>query len=60
MRSIYARLGGHDVVGVAVDRLFDRLLGDPELAPYFIGKDVERHVRHVRPFVSAALGGPEL
>jgi hemoglobin len=60
MPSIYARLGGDDVVRPAVDQLYDRLLGDPELAHYFIGKDVNRHARHVRPFIAAALGGPEL
>ena len=60
MPSIYARLGGHDAVKLAVDRLFERLIGDPELAPYFADKDIDRHARHVRPFIAAALGGPEL
>jgi hemoglobin len=60
MPSIYARLGGQDAVKLAVDRLFERLIGDPELAPYFADKDVDRHARHVRPFIAAALGGPEL
>jgi hemoglobin len=60
MPSIYARLGGHDAVKLAVDQLFERLIADPELAPYFADKDVDRHSRHVRPFIAAALGGPEL
>jgi len=60
MPSIYARLGGSDAVVLAVDRLYERLVGDPELAPYFAGQDAERHLRHVRPFIAAALGGPEL
>jgi hemoglobin len=60
MPSIYARLGGHDAVELAVNQLFDRLIGDPELARYFAGKDVDGHARHVRPFIAAALGGPEL
>jgi len=60
MPSIYDRLGGHAAVKLAVDQLYDRLIGDPELAPYFAGKDVSRHARHVRPFIAAAVGGPEL
>jgi hemoglobin len=60
MPSIYARLGGHDAVTLAVEQLFDRLTADSELAPYFADKDVDRHARHVRPFIAAALGGPEL
>ena len=60
MSSTYARLGGHDAVKLAVEQLFDRLIADPELAPYFADKDVGRHARHVRPFIAAALGGPEL
>jgi hemoglobin len=60
MPSLYDRLGGPDAVRLAVDRLFDRLVTDPELARYFAAKDVGRHVRHVRPFIAAAIGGPEL
>ena len=60
MPSIYDRLGGHDAVMLAVDQLYDRLIGDPQLAPYFAGRDIGRHARHVRPFIAAAVGGPEL
>lgn len=58
--SIYDRLGGHGAVGLAVDRLYARLIADPELAPYFAGRDVGRLARHARPFIAAAIGGPEL
>jgi hemoglobin len=58
MPSIYDRLGGRDAVRIAVDQLYDRLLADPELAPYFAGQDLERLARHVRPFIAVAAGGP--
>jgi hemoglobin len=60
MPSIYAQLGGAGAVNVAVDRLYERLVADPELAPYFAGRDVDRLARHMRPFIAAALGGPEI
>lgn len=60
MPSIYDRLGGHDAVKLAVDRLYERLVADPELAPYFAGTDLNRLARHMRPFFAAAVGGPDL
>jgi hemoglobin len=60
MPSLYDRLGGRDAVRLAVDQLYDRLVADPELAPYFTGKDIGRLTRHMRPFIAAAVGGPEL
>jgi hemoglobin len=60
MPSIYSRLGGGDAVNLAVEQLYDRLVADDELAPYFAGTDVDRHARHVRPFIAVALGGPEI
>ena len=60
MRSLYARLGDHDAITAAVDSLYDRFRGDPELAPYFAGTDVARLKRHMRPFIAAAVGGSDL
>jgi hemoglobin len=60
MPSIFDRLGGHDAVNLAVDRLYARLLEDAELAPYFAGRDVDRLARHMRSFLAAAVGGPGL
>jgi truncated hemoglobin YjbI len=56
MPSIYVRLGGHDAVKLAVDQLFERLIADPERAPYFAGKDVDRRATSARssPRPSAA------
>jgi hemoglobin len=56
--SIYAALGGATAVSAAVDDFYDRVLGDPELAGYFTGLDVNRVKAHQRMFMTAALGGP--
>ena len=56
--SIYAAIGGAPAVSAAVDDLYRRVLGDPALAGYFAGVDVDRVKAHQRLFVAAALGGP--
>ena len=60
MPSVYAKLGGAGAVKLTVEQLYDRLVADGELAPYFAGKDVDRLGRHMRLFIAAALGGPEI
>jgi hemoglobin len=56
--SIYAAIGGAPAVAAAVDDFYRRVLGDPELAGYFTGIDVQRVKAHQRIFLAAALGGP--
>jgi hemoglobin len=60
MASIYDQIGGGPAVAAAVDDLYARILGDRELAPYFTGIDMARQTTHLRAFVAAALGGPQL
>jgi hemoglobin len=60
MASIYDQIGGGPAVAAAVDDLYARVLGDRELARYFAGIDMTRQKRHLRAFVAAALGGPQL
>jgi hemoglobin len=55
--TLHDLLGG-DAVRAVVDGLYDRLLADPVLAPYFRGTDMRAHRRHVARFVAAAAGGP--
>jgi hemoglobin len=43
-----------------VDGLYERLLADPVLAPYFTATDMERLKRHMRAFLAVALGGGDL
>jgi NTE family protein len=58
--SIYDSIGGAAAVRAAVDDFYDRVLADPELAPFFDGTDMRRLKAHQRSFVAAAIGGPEL
>jgi hemoglobin len=55
--TIYERLGGLVSIDVTVDQFYDRLVGDPELAPFFDRVDLD-HVRaHQKAFLAMALGG---
>ena len=54
--SIYDQIGGMAAVGATVDELYARVLGDPKLAPFFEGLDMERQRSHMRTFIAAALG----
>jgi len=56
--TIYERLGGEVSIDVAVDRFYERVVADPELAPFFGGVDVRRLRAHQKAFLAMALGGP--
>lgn len=58
--SIYDEIGGAGSVAAAVDDFYQRLLADPELAPFFADVDLRRLKAHQRAFIAAALGGPEI
>jgi hemoglobin len=58
-RSLYALVGGGPAVTAAVDGLYERILDDPELAPYFAGVGIDQLKAHQRAFITTALGGPE-
>jgi hemoglobin len=60
MASIYDDIGGSAAVAVAVDDLYERILADHELAPYFTRVDMRRQKTHMRAFMAAALGGPDI
>jgi hemoglobin len=57
--SIYEAIGGSTAVPAVVDDFYDRVLGDPRLAPYFAGTEVQRIKTHQRAFIAAAIGGPD-
>ena len=60
MASVYDQIGGKAAVSAAVDGLYERLLADPALAPYFADTDMERQKRHMRAFMAVALGGADI
>jgi hemoglobin len=57
--SIYEMIGGASSVSLAIDDFYQRVLGDPTLATYFEGIDINRLKAHQRAFFTAALGGPD-
>jgi hemoglobin len=57
--SDYEAVGGGSAVSTVVNDFYDRVLGDPQLAPYFEGVDLARLKRHQALLVTQVLGGPE-
>jgi hemoglobin len=60
MASVYDEIGGGEAVAAAVDHFYGRVLGDPELTPYFGETDMRRQKGHMRAFLATALGGPDV
>ena len=60
MASNYDEIGGKAAVAAAVDVFYGHVLADPVLAPYFGGTDMRRQQSHMRAFLAAALGGPQI
>jgi hemoglobin len=54
----YDLIGGGRAVSAVVDRFYELVLADPELAPYFTSTDMNRLKRHQVLLVSQVLGGP--
>jgi len=54
--SLYDQLGGEPAIATVVDIFYDKALGDPALAAYFTGVDLDRLKRHQRRFIAQALG----
>lgn len=58
MTSRYEELGGGPVMHDVVERLYDRLLDDEQVAGYFATVDMPRLKRHQVLLLSQLLGGP--
>jgi hemoglobin len=56
--SLYDRIGGEPAVTAAVDRFYERVLGDPETRDFFNGVSMSRLKAHQFAFLAQALGGP--
>lgn len=50
---------GTDAIRAAVSVFYDRVLGDPQLAGWFAGVDMNRLRKHQTTFLLYALGGRE-
>lgn len=59
MSTLYERVGGQAAIVAAVDGLYDRILLDPELEPFFHGVDMATQSRKMISLLAHAFGGPE-
>jgi hemoglobin len=57
--TLFEKIGGEPAVNAAVDRFYERVLGDPMLAPFFERISMQRLKAHQFTFLSQALGGPQ-
>ena len=57
--SPYDRVGGAPAISAVVDRLYQLLLDDPVLIPYFEGIDLPRLKQHMAALLAKVLGGPD-
>jgi len=57
-KSLYEKYGGFAVVSKIVLDLYDRLLEDDEIGPFFDEVDMSRVIDHQTKFVSSLMGGP--
>jgi hemoglobin len=56
--TLWERLGGSEGADALIEAFYDRVLADPELAPFFEDASMDRLRAMQREFFSAALGGP--
>lgn len=56
-KTIYEEIGGGPAVAIVVDLFYKRLVADPTVSHYFVGKDMARLMAHQRALVTVALGG---
>ena len=57
-QTLYERLGGEAAVDAAVDRFYEKVLSDANLAPFFDGLDMKRQASKQKAFLTVAFGGP--
>jgi hemoglobin len=57
--SLYQRVGGESAIMAAASSFYDKVLADPDLAPFFMSLDMEQQVSKQVAFLSWAFGGPE-
>jgi hemoglobin len=56
-KSLYMQLGAPAIADVVVT-FYKMMMGDPSIAPYFDGYDVEEIMSHQHQFLCVATGGP--
>lgn len=56
--SLYEAIGGEEALIAVVDDFYERVLTDPQLAPFFAGAKMNALKGKQVEFFAAALGGP--
>jgi hemoglobin len=57
--TLHHNSGGDEMLALAVEDLYKRLLTDQLLAPWFVDVDLAALKEHQRAFLAVVLGGPE-
>jgi len=57
-QTLFEKYGGFSVVSRIVIDLYDRLLDDDDVGPFFENVEMSRIVDHQTKFVSSLMGGP--
>lgn len=57
-KSLFDKYGGFSTVSKIVLALYDRLLDDDDVGPFFDDVDLPRLIDHQTKFVSSLMGGP--
>lgn len=57
-KTIYEKYGGFSTISKVVMDLYDRLLDDEEVGPFFDNVEMSRIIDHQTKFVSSLIGGP--
>jgi hemoglobin len=56
--SLFNRIGGKAAVNATVDKMYEKILQDPVLQPFFAGLDMAQQRRSQVAFMVMAFGGP--
>lgn len=57
-QTLFDKYGGFSVISKIVMDLYDRLLDDDDIGPFFDDVDMAKIVDHQTKFVSSLMGGP--
>lgn len=58
LQSLYEKCGGFSTVSRIVMVLYDRLLDDDDIGPFFDDVEMSRVIDHQTKFVASLMGGP--
>lgn len=56
MNTLFDRVGGETAISVAVDGLYDKIMSDIELAPFFENIVLNSQIEKMKIFLKMALG----